>query len=62
MNNPFTQSMINIGVAERSNLGMLARLRIENNYSIEIVSARFEALYEQLSNGFPLTSSHFLDK
>jgi glycosyltransferase involved in cell wall biosynthesis len=56
------QSMINIGVAERSNLGVLARLRIENNYSIEVVSARFEALYKQLSNGFPLTSFHFLDK
>ena len=42
------QSMISMGIDERLRLGVLARLRIENNYSIEIASARFEALYKQM--------------
>lgn len=44
------QAMISKGVAERSRLGELARLRIEKHYSIEIVSDRFEALYKQVTN------------
>ena len=53
------QSMINIGVAERSRLGRLARLRIEKNYAIEITSSRFEVLYKQLLYGSPSAPSDF---
>ncbi len=51
------QTMISKGVAERSRLGELARLRIEKHYSIEIASARFENLYRQVTN-----NRHQLDK
>ncbi|MHB8915504.1 MAG: glycosyltransferase family 4 protein [Thiobacillus sp.] len=44
------QAMINKGAAERSRLGELARFRIEKHYSIEIASARFENLYNQVIN------------
>ena len=44
------QSMISMGMDERLRLGGLARLRIEKNYSIEIASARFAALYKRLIN------------
>jgi glycosyltransferase involved in cell wall biosynthesis len=42
------QAMIRMGVAKREYLGNLARLRIEENYSIETASARFELIYNQL--------------
>ena len=45
------QMMINKGAAERSRLGVLARLRIEKHYSIQIAAARFDELYQQLVNG-----------
>jgi glycosyltransferase involved in cell wall biosynthesis len=51
------QAMISKGVAERSRLGELARLRIEKNYSIEIASARFENLYKQVAGNTDLNYS-----
>jgi glycosyltransferase involved in cell wall biosynthesis len=56
------QSMINIGVVERSRLGWLARLRIEKNYAIEITSSRFESLYKQLLDGLPLAKLDFMEE
>lgn len=49
------QTMIEIGSAERSRLGELARSRIEKNYSIEIASARFEALYQQVIDEYQMS-------
>jgi glycosyltransferase involved in cell wall biosynthesis len=43
------QNMLSKGAAEWSRLGELARHRIEENYSIQIASARFEKLYKQLT-------------
>jgi glycosyltransferase involved in cell wall biosynthesis len=53
------QFMITKGDTERSRLGELARRRIQKNYSIEIVTARFELLYELILDGRPLASSVF---
>jgi glycosyltransferase involved in cell wall biosynthesis len=50
------QTMLSKDAAERSRLGELARHRIEKNYSIQIVSARFENLYKQLTQNLPLGS------
>jgi glycosyltransferase involved in cell wall biosynthesis len=50
------QTMLSKGTAERSRLGELARHRIEKHYSIQIVSARFENLYKQLTRNLPLGS------
>jgi glycosyltransferase involved in cell wall biosynthesis len=48
------QTMISKDISERSRLGELARLRIQKNYSIEIASARFENLYNQVANNYQL--------
>jgi glycosyltransferase involved in cell wall biosynthesis len=45
--------MLSKGPTERLRLGELARLRIEKHYTIEIASARFEAIYEKLTQQIP---------
>ena len=47
------RTMLSKGAAERLRLGELARLRIEKHYAIEIASARFEAIYKQLTQQIP---------
>ena len=47
------RTMLSKGAPERVRLGELARLRIEKHYSIEIASARFEAIYKQLTQQIP---------
>lgn len=48
--------MIGLDPAERRRLGSLARLRIGREYSIEIASARFAALYDEFSGRLPACS------
>ena len=48
--------MLSRGTAERSRLGELARHRIEMHYSIEMISAQFENIYDQLTEGLPRES------
>jgi glycosyltransferase involved in cell wall biosynthesis len=43
------RTMLSKGASERSGLAALARRRIEERYSIEIVSARFETMYDHLT-------------
>jgi glycosyltransferase involved in cell wall biosynthesis len=45
------QTMLSRGAAERSRLGELARQRIERHYSMEMISAQFENIYNQLAQG-----------
>jgi len=47
------RTMLSKGAAERLRLGQLARLRIEKHYAIAIASARFEAIYKQLTQQMP---------
>ena len=50
------RTMLSRGTAERSRLGELARRRIEMHYSIEMISAQFENIYDQLTEGLPRES------
>lgn len=50
------RTMLNKGAVERSRLGDLARCRVEERYSIEAISARFETIYDRLSQKFPKES------
>jgi glycosyltransferase involved in cell wall biosynthesis len=43
------QKMAEKGAAERARLGRQSRLRVEQNYSMEIAAARFEAVYDEVS-------------
>lgn len=52
------QTLLGKGTAERARLGESARCRIEEKYSIENISARFDAIYDQLTQKLPRTSSH----
>jgi glycosyltransferase involved in cell wall biosynthesis len=45
------QTMLSRGAAERSRLGELARQRIERHYSMEMISAQFDNIYNQLAQG-----------
>lgn len=51
------QTMLDKGTAERSRLGELARHRIERHYSIEMISAQFENIYDQLTERLRTESS-----
>jgi glycosyltransferase involved in cell wall biosynthesis len=51
------RTMLNKGTLERSRLAALARRRIEERYSIEIVSARFETMYDHLTQKLSRNSS-----
>ena len=44
------QTMLDFGPDERARLGILARRRVEENYSIEIAAARFESLYDGVTD------------
>jgi glycosyltransferase involved in cell wall biosynthesis len=51
------EDMLLKGSAARLRLGEMARRRIEENYSIETVAAKFETIYDQLTRKLPTESS-----
>jgi glycosyltransferase involved in cell wall biosynthesis len=51
------RTMLNRGAVQRSRLGELARRRVEERYSIETVSGRFETIYDRLTQKFPRESA-----
>jgi glycosyltransferase involved in cell wall biosynthesis len=47
------QTMLSKAPIERARLGELARRRIQGHYSIETISAQFDAVYDQLADKLP---------